>query len=71
MTTPNITLYGDYWCPDYRRSKHFLGKHQIPYSWVDIEQDKEGEQQKAKELYQGVFPENWQMRQPCLTRVGS
>jgi thioredoxin reductase (NADPH) len=44
MTPPkNITLYGAHWCPDCRRSKTFLGEHQIPYNWVDIEQDKEGE----------------------------
>lgn len=39
----NITIYGAYWCPDCRRSKQFLGEHQIPYKWVDIEQDKAGE----------------------------
>lgn len=39
----DITIYGAYWCPDCRRSKQFLGEHQIPYNWVDIEQDKEGE----------------------------
>ncbi len=43
-TQPEITLYGAHWCPDCRRSKQFLGEHQIPYSWVDIEQDKAGEQ---------------------------
>ncbi len=40
----DITVYGAYWCPDCRRSKQFLGEHQIPYNWVDIEQDKAGEQ---------------------------
>jgi len=44
MNEPNITVYGAYWCPDCRRSKQFLGEHQIPYNWVDIEQDKAGEQ---------------------------
>jgi len=39
MSNPNITIYGAYWCPDCRRSKQFLGEHQIPYHWVDIEQD--------------------------------
>ncbi|MBI5351046.1 MAG: FAD-dependent oxidoreductase [Chloroflexi bacterium] len=39
----DITIYGAYWCPDCRRSKQFLGEHQIPYNWVDIEQDKAGE----------------------------
>jgi thioredoxin reductase (NADPH) len=38
-----ITIYGAYWCPDCRRSKQFLGEHQIPYNWVDIEQDEAGE----------------------------
>ncbi len=41
---PAITLYGAHWCPDCRRSKQFLGEHQIPYTWVDVEEDPEGEQ---------------------------
>lgn len=40
----DITIYGAYWCPDCRRSKQFLGEHQIPYKWVDIEQDRAGEE---------------------------
>jgi thioredoxin reductase (NADPH) len=39
MTNSEITVYGAHWCPDCRRSKQFLGEHQIPYSWVDIEED--------------------------------
>ncbi len=41
---PAITVYGAYWCPDCRRAKQFLGEHQIPYNWVDIEQDGAAEQ---------------------------
>jgi thioredoxin reductase (NADPH) len=48
MKEPSITVYGAHWCPDCRRSKQFLGEHQIPYRWVDIEQDKEGEQYVAQ-----------------------
>ncbi len=44
MTNAAITLYGAHWCPDCRRSKQFLGEHQIPYNWVDIEQNPEAEQ---------------------------
>jgi thioredoxin reductase (NADPH) len=44
MVPAEITVYGAHWCPDCRRSKHFLGEHQIPYQWVDIEQDKQAEQ---------------------------
>jgi thioredoxin reductase (NADPH) len=39
LSEPTITLYGAHWCPDCRRSKQFLGEHQIPYTWVDIEED--------------------------------
>jgi len=44
MAKPEITVYGAYWCPDCRQSKQFLGEHQIPYNWVDIETDKEAEE---------------------------
>ena len=44
MALSEITVYGAHWCPDCRRSKQFLGEHQIPYLWVDIEQDKKAEQ---------------------------
>ncbi|MEJ2726741.1 MAG: glutaredoxin domain-containing protein [Deltaproteobacteria bacterium] len=44
MEEPTITVYGASWCPDCKRSKQFLGEHQIPYKWVDIEKDKAGEQ---------------------------
>ena len=44
MAEPEITVYGAPWCPDCRQSKQFLGEHQIPYTWVDIEEDKEGEE---------------------------
>ena len=47
-TAPKITLYGAYWCPDCRRSKQFLGEHQIPYNWVDIEENKTGEEYVIK-----------------------
>jgi|GEM_PF-2433134 len=43
MSQPQITVYGAHWCPDCRCSKQFLGEHQIPYNWVDIEQDRAGE----------------------------
>jgi thioredoxin reductase (NADPH) len=43
MTDTRVTVYGAYWCPDCRRAKKFLGEQFIPYRWVDIEQDKDGE----------------------------
>jgi thioredoxin reductase (NADPH) len=44
MAEPQLTVYGAYWCPDCRRSKQFLGEFQIPYQWVNIEEDEAGEQ---------------------------
>jgi len=44
MSKQKITVYGAHWCPDCRRSKQFLGEHQIPYNWVDIDEDKGGEE---------------------------
>lgn len=43
MSEPNIVVYGAPWCPDCRQAKQFLGEHQIPYRWVDIEEDKASE----------------------------
>jgi len=43
MSQPAITVYGAYWCPDCRRAKKFLGEQFVQYNWVDIEQDKAGE----------------------------
>ncbi len=44
MSKSDITVYGAHWCPDCRQSKQFLGEHQIPYNWVDIEEDKDAEE---------------------------
>src|SRR5690606_4208948 len=44
MSEAQITVYGAYWCPDCRRSKQFLGEHQIPYNWINIEDDPKAEQ---------------------------
>ena len=65
MAKAEITVYGAYWCPDCRQSKQFLGEHQIPYNWVDIEEDKEGEEfviqkNKGKRIIPTiVFPDRW------------
>ena len=43
MTQPNIIVYGADWCGDCRRSKRFLNEQNIPFTWIDIDQDKEAE----------------------------
>jgi thioredoxin reductase (NADPH) len=44
MPASQITVYGAHWCPDCRRAKKFLGEQFVSYQWVDIEQDRAGEQ---------------------------
>lgn len=59
-----ISVYGAHWCPDCRRCKQLLGEHQIPYNWIDIEQDQEAyrfvlEKNKGKRLIPMiVFPDD-------------
>jgi thioredoxin reductase (NADPH) len=57
MTPTDIIVYGAHWCPDCRRSKQFLGEHQIPYTWIDIEEDKQAEQEViAKNQGKRIIP---------------
>jgi thioredoxin reductase (NADPH) len=57
MTSAKIIVYGAHWCPDCRRSKQFLGEHQIPYEWIDIEEDKQAEQEVlAKNQGKRIIP---------------
>jgi glutaredoxin-like protein len=44
MSAESITVYGVNWCGDCRRTRRFLNEHGIPYEWIDIDQDKKGEQ---------------------------
>ncbi len=39
MALEKIIVYGTTWCPDCARSKRWLEKHSIAYTWYDIEKD--------------------------------
>ena len=41
MTASKIKVYGTTWCPDCVRAKALLGKHAVPYDWIDISNDAE------------------------------
>lgn len=43
MTESTITIYGTTWCGDCRRTMRFLDYLKVPYQWIDIDQDKDGE----------------------------
>jgi len=35
----DIIMYGTTWCPDCTRAKRVLERHNITYTWINIEQD--------------------------------
>ena len=39
-----ILVYATSWCFDCHRARTFLNRRSIPYRWIDIDQDKDGEQ---------------------------
>ncbi|HLI07595.1 MAG TPA: FAD-dependent oxidoreductase [Ktedonobacteraceae bacterium] len=43
MSHTNIKLYGTYWCSDCKRSKKFLGEQRVPYDFINIEENAEGQ----------------------------
>lgn len=38
-----IRMYGTDWCGDCIRAKRFFQKYQIPYEWINIDEDIEAE----------------------------
>ena len=38
-STPDLIMYGTTWCPDCTRSKRLLDRHQVPYRWINIDED--------------------------------
>ena len=39
-----ITMYGASWCPDCQRAKNFLQEHEISFTYINVEIDKEATQ---------------------------
>lgn len=44
MAHTNIRLYGTDWCSDCKRSKRFLGEQRIHYDYINIEENREGQE---------------------------
>ncbi len=43
MSEEIIVMYGTTWCGACRRARLILDQHNIPYQWIDIDQDSDGE----------------------------
>jgi mycoredoxin len=44
MSEPKIVVYGTNWCGDCLRTRYFLDRHHIPYTFINIDKDKQAEQ---------------------------
>jgi glutaredoxin len=68
--TETIVLYGTTWCGGSRRCRLLLESHDIPYQWVDIDQDEQG-QKVVEKLNRGfrsvptlVWPDGSSLSEP-------
>ncbi|MBK6645598.1 MAG: thioredoxin family protein [Anaerolineales bacterium] len=43
MTQEKIIMYGADWCGDCRRAKKFLDEGNIPYAWINTDENKDAE----------------------------
>ena len=44
MTESQLIVYGTNWCGDCRRTQRFLQDYNVSYRFINIDQDKKGEQ---------------------------
>ena len=75
MSDSNIIVYGSDWCWDCRRARKFLDQNNIPYHWVNIDHNKEGESYVLK-VNQGmrsvptmVFPDGSILIEPSNSQL--
>jgi len=43
MSDSPITVYATNWCPDCIRTRNFLRRHSVAFTWVNIDKDEEAE----------------------------
>ena len=51
---PEVAVYGAYWCRDTVRTRGFLNRRGIPYTYVDVDHDPQAAQ-KVKEWNRGYL----------------
>lgn len=74
-TQGKIVMYGTNWCYDTRRARAILDQNNIPYQWIDIDQDMEGRKyvEKVNRGYRSVptivFPDGSILVEPSNTEL--
>lgn len=75
QTSNQIIIFGTRWCGDTRRTLRFFDQNNIPYQWVDIDQDKEASAyvEKVNNGYRSVptilFPDGSLLVEPSTTQL--
>uniref|UniRef100_A0A7C4PJG7 NrdH-redoxin n=1 Tax=Anaerolinea thermolimosa TaxID=229919 RepID=A0A7C4PJG7_9CHLR len=70
-----IIVYGTTWCGDSRRARRILDENQIPYLWVDIDNDSEGRKfvEQVNKGYRSVptivFPDGTILVEPSSSEL--
>jgi mycoredoxin len=73
----SVVVYGTAWCPDCVRAKHVLDRSNIPYVWIDIQEDPEATR-RVMELNNGmrsvptiVFPDGRVLVEPSNSELAA
>ena len=68
-------MYGTTWCGDTRRARRFFDEHNIPYRWIDIDQDVEA-RKYVQEVNHGfrsvptiIFPDGSMLVEPSTSQL--
>ncbi len=75
MSDQSILVYGVNWCGDCRRARRFLNEHAVEYQFIDIDQDKKGEEfiKKVNRGYRSVptivFADGTTLTEPSNTEL--
>lgn len=53
MNSQNILVYGADWCGDCVRAKRLLERYDVPFSWIDVDDNREA-QEYVKQVNHGM-----------------
>ncbi|MEN6410372.1 MAG: glutaredoxin domain-containing protein [Anaerolineaceae bacterium] len=74
-TNNRLIVYGTLWCGGTRRTRKLLDQYQIPYEWIDIDKDREGEafvisvNHGYRSVPTLVFPDGSRLTEPSDTQL--
>ena len=77
MATEEIIVYGTTSCPDCRRSKRYLERQNVPYTWVNINEQPDAAQTVmringgSRSVPTIVFPDGSVLVEPSDRDLGS